>query len=90
MEITRIIRILLFSPSISLITLEVTEEKMMGIIEMDIKVRNIELKGFKAFPTSGAVKPMKAATIAAPTVDQPLSRKLRILSPNLLLIPRTS
>lgn len=52
-----------------LIILQVTDENIIGITDIDIKVKNILLSGVSDFPISGKQVPTKIAHIAPMSVE---------------------
>jgi hypothetical protein len=67
------LRIFIFfvSPESNLIILDVTEEKIIGMADIDIKVKKISLKGFKNSPVLGNINPTTTAHNAANSVVYP-------------------
>jgi hypothetical protein len=60
-EISLLILTLLLSPDARLIMQVVTDEKMIGIIEIEIKVKNTSPNGFAVSPNSGHVTQLTIA-----------------------------
>ncbi len=69
------------------ITLHVTDENMIGIIDIDNSVKNILLSVVKDLPTSGKYIAIKIAHTAPTTVEYPLLSIFDIFPINTMLSP---